>query len=311
MKKILLAAVAALAMVSCSQNEIDGIDNGKQDGRAEIKFGYTPVTRSTVINTGDFNKFHVRAYAGDDYSASANEIISDGTFSKNNDAWSEVNGKKYYWPATGNVSFFGYNLDEATYKTDGGYPTIEYTIAADIKDQKDLLVSKYLKRAYTPNEISLPFTHALSQVLFTVEGDDTDLTYTVESITINSVYSSNTYYYNTGWGTATTPTNYTLTPSANVVVTGTTPKEFIDENGVAILMPQDVTDKTISITYTAKKTADDTPVKVDSPATVTLKGTWTAGKKTTYKLILSAAQIKLGGTEDTAWGNDETTDNTK
>ena len=29
MKKILFAALAALAITSCSQNEIDGIDNGK------------------------------------------------------------------------------------------------------------------------------------------------------------------------------------------------------------------------------------------------------------------------------------------
>ena len=37
MKKILFAAVAALAITSCSQNEMDGIDNG-QKGKAEIRF---------------------------------------------------------------------------------------------------------------------------------------------------------------------------------------------------------------------------------------------------------------------------------
>jgi len=30
MKKILFAAVAALAITSCSQNEMDGIDNGQK-----------------------------------------------------------------------------------------------------------------------------------------------------------------------------------------------------------------------------------------------------------------------------------------
>ena len=34
MKKILFAAVAALAITSCSQNEMDGIDNG-QKGKAD------------------------------------------------------------------------------------------------------------------------------------------------------------------------------------------------------------------------------------------------------------------------------------
>lgn len=36
MKKILFAALAALAITSCSQNEIDGIDNGTPKSKNEI-----------------------------------------------------------------------------------------------------------------------------------------------------------------------------------------------------------------------------------------------------------------------------------
>jgi len=36
MKKILFAALAALAITSCSQNEIDGIDNGTPKSKAFI-----------------------------------------------------------------------------------------------------------------------------------------------------------------------------------------------------------------------------------------------------------------------------------
>lgn len=35
MKKILFAALAALAITSCSQNEIDGIDNGTPKSKNE------------------------------------------------------------------------------------------------------------------------------------------------------------------------------------------------------------------------------------------------------------------------------------
>lgn len=308
MKKILLAAVATLAMVSCSQNEIDGIDNGKQDGRKEIKFGYSPVTRSTEITTSNFNHFIVYAYAGADYSSTAGNLIIDkGEFDKKPD-WTST--KKYYWPETGNLSFLGYNLDDARYKTDGAYPTLEYAIKSTIAAQEDLLVSKHLNQAYSNSDISLPFKHALSQVLFTVEGDDANLTYTVENIKINQVDSVGTYNYNSAEWTATNkPADYTITPSANVEVAGTTPQPFADANGVAILMPQDVTDKTINITYSAKYTSGGAAVKVESPATVTLKGSWTSGKRTTYKLVLSAAQIKLAGAEETAWGEDGVTDN--
>lgn len=306
MKKILLAAVATLAMVSCSQNEIDGIDNGKQDGRKEIKFGYSPVTRSTEITTDNFNHFIVYAYAGADYSIAANLIINKGEFKKVTD-WTST--QKYYWPETGNLSFLGYNLDDAIYKTDGAYPTLEYTIKSAIAAQEDLLVSRHLDQEYSSSDISLPFQHALSQVLFTVEGDDADLTYTVEKIEINQVNSVGTYdYQTTEWTATSTPEDYTITPNANVEVVGKTVQTFADASGVAILMPQDVTGKTIKITYSAKHT-DGAAVKVESPATVTLKGSWIPGKRTTYKLVLSAAQIKLAGTAETAWGEDGVTDN--
>lgn len=308
MKKTLLAVVAVLAMTSCSQNEIDGIDNGKQDARKEIKFGYSPVTRATETTTSNFNHFKVYAYKGATYSSTAGDLIIDGkAFNKNGNAWESTD--KCYWPETGNLSFFGYNIDDAQYKTESGKPTLTYTIANTIKTQKDLLVSKHLDQAYSTTAISLPFKHALSQVLFTVEGDDADLTYIVEKIEIKQVNSIGTYdYESSAWTTTTTPADYTITPANAVEVTGTAPENFVDADGVAILMPQDVTDKTIEVTYSAKYT-NGTGVKVESPATVTLKGSWTNGKKTTYKLVLSAAQIKLAGTEDTVWGDD--TGNTK
>ena len=209
------------------------------------------------------------------------------------------------------MSFFGYNLADAIYKTDAGYPTLDYTIGSTISVQQDLLVSKLLAQAYTQDAISLPFTHALSQVLFTVEGEDASLTYTVESIKVNQVNSKGTYNYTSGWSAQSVLADYTITPTANVEVVGKATQAFTDADGVAILMPQDVTDKTIQITYSARYTDGGTAVKVESPATVTLKGSWTPGKKTTYKLVLSAADIKLGGTAETAWGDDGVTDNQK
>lgn len=311
MKKTLLAVVAVLAMTSCSQNEIDGIDNGKQDARKEIKFGYSPVTRATETTTNDFDYFKVYAYKGATYSSTAGDLIIDGkAFEKNGTVWESTD--KCYWPATGNLSFFGYNIDDAQYKTESGKPTLTYTIKSTIATQEDLLVSQLLNKEYSTTAISLPFKHALSQVLFTVEGDDANLTYTVEKIEIKQVSSTGTYdYESSAWTTTATLADYTITPTNPVKVTGTTSENFVDADGVAILMPQEVADKTIEVTYSAKYTNGDVGVKVESPATVTLKGSWTNGKKTTYKLVLSAAQIKLAGTANEAWGDDGITNNTK
>lgn len=307
MKKILLAAVATLAMVSCSQNEIDGIDNGKQDGRKEIKFGYSPVTRSTVLNTANFKHFIINAYAGVDGStdfapSDAQIIIANGGFSENN-GWTADDDKKYYWPVSEYAHFFGHNsvLQDAAVYDATTYPSITYTVAETIKDQEDLLVAKSI-RTKKVESLTLNFKHALSQVAFKLKGDDSDLTYTVSKITIKNVCNKNTYDYNTeSWKTAEGTATYDLIPASNVEVKGKTETDFVDKDGIAILMPQSVTNKEIEITYTAKYTTGNAGVAVNSPATVKLDGTWTQGIKTTYTLELSAAKIDVTGTADTDW----------
>ena len=59
MKKILFAALAALAITSCSQNEIDGIDNGTPKSKNEI--GVNTIvkksSRATVTSNSSFTSF--------------------------------------------------------------------------------------------------------------------------------------------------------------------------------------------------------------------------------------------------------------
>ena len=72
------------------------------------------------------------------------------------------------------MHFFGYDTtsSEATFtKETAGYPTLKYTIATDITSQHDLLVAKLENQEYsTTNAVSLPFKHALTQVLFNLKG---------------------------------------------------------------------------------------------------------------------------------------------
>lgn len=64
MKKILFAALAALAITSCSQNEIDGIDNGTPKSKNEI--GVNTIvkksSRATVTSNSSFTSFKLHAY---------------------------------------------------------------------------------------------------------------------------------------------------------------------------------------------------------------------------------------------------------
>ena len=64
MKKILFAALAALAITSCSQNEIDGIDNGTPKSKNEI--GVNTIvkksSRAAVTSNSSFTSFKLHAY---------------------------------------------------------------------------------------------------------------------------------------------------------------------------------------------------------------------------------------------------------
>lgn len=307
MKKTVLAAVAALAIAGCSQNETDGIDNGKQDAQNEIKFGYTPVTRATPITTDSFELFIINAYEAPDgttdFVPSDRAIISNGKFLKEPD-WIADKNAKYYWPLSGYAHFFGHNstlIDAAVYNATT-YPSISYTVADAVVNQEDFLVAKSLHTQKVAS-LTLDFKHVLTQVAFKLKGDDADLTYTVSKITIKNVCNKNTYDYSTElWGaTPEGSATYDLTPASSVEVTGTTETAFESADGATILMPQNVAGKEIEIVYTAKYTAGNAGVSVNSPATVKLSGTWAQGKKTTYTLELSAAKISVTGTATTDW----------
>lgn len=321
MKKTLLAVVAALAMVGCSQNEIDGIDNGKQDGRTEIKFSYTPITRATPITTStDFKTFTVSAYDATDLKVStASAVIDGGIFNKNESAvWESENNKKYYWPASGTISFFGYNA--GTFKkptaTDKA-PTLEYSIEDNITNQKDLVVAqqKETKADATEGAITLSFKHALSQVRLKLKGDDyANLTYTITKIEIYNVFSKGSFDYDTyatnmTWDTTgetalATGSGYTIDySSTNKVIDKDTTNgeiELTTADEIMILLPQTGTAK-IAVTYSIKN-SDNAILHNDDVATVIDQQiAWKAGMKYEYVLSLAPDELKISAEDPVAW----------
>lgn len=101
MKKILLAAVAALAIVGCSQNE----EIEKAGEKAEINFGTVVKsgTRAAITETDNFATFTVRAYKTEGKMATApalssvfmNDLLVERTLP--NTEWTHTG--TFYWPA--------------------------------------------------------------------------------------------------------------------------------------------------------------------------------------------------------------------
>lgn len=304
MKKILFVALAAATMMSCTENEV--IENAGNKAVVEFGTAVSSTTRAAITDDAALQKsgFTVYAYnTGADAAGTGKlgNVFMDGLgVSYNTDKWT-FSGT-YYWPLEQKIQFFAYATDDAAiYKADAAqaYPTIDYTIAADAAQQKDFVVAKAIDKTSSENAVPLAFTHALTQVNFSVKGDDADLTYKVTSIEIEGVANAGTYSYATDTWTATgTAGKYSYTIAADASVTGTTAVALEQKDGALMLMPQTLpADSKINIVYQVFN-ADDVAVSKVISTSVPLKDTvaWGEGKKIRYTLTLAnnAAKVSFG-----------------
>lgn len=325
MKKILLAVAAVAAFASCSQNE--EFENVGQ--KAEIKIGTTAVTRATELNTVGLQDAGFQLYAyNTGTSAMTSEVVlpvstwiaDKATYASS--AWT-VAGGPYYWPLTEKLQFFAYSpVDGVTYTaTDGqakGFPKFTYTVGATAAAQKDLVISSALDKTKaasgaTPT-VSLTFKHALTQINIQVVQESLDYTYEItKDVTITGVKGSGTFTYtgeNTGaWAASGDDVTYTYT--LGDIKDGTDKSEVMTGNAL-MLIPQDLTNAKITISYKTKK--GNSSYVFDGQKEIPLNSTtaWGFGTKILYKLTLPVGgeKVKVEATADDVWGT-ETTETTE
>lgn len=299
MKKILLVALAAAAMVGCSQNE--EIDNISKN--AEIKV--TPVvkgtTRAAVVNNDNFAAFTVKGYAvvtADIPNTGVGTAFMSQDYTGKQGAWNTTSGDAY-WPLNKAMHFFAYPTSGVTYAASGtGYPTIEFKIAATAGAQTDLVVA-HTSLADKPsnNALALLFKHILTRVNFSYEPADPQCTYTVSKITINDVQGGTAMYTfdesNGSWGDGSeTAVDYDYTIGTPVADGDSFKLDAADGNGSLMLLPQDVAGKKISITYTTVKAGENL---FNGTKTVDLPtgATWGIGQNIRYNLTLPVGAEKV------------------
>lgn len=297
MKKILLAAVAALAIVGCTQNEeIENVGN-----KAEISFKtiVSKTTRVTPMVTDNFSTFKVNAYnteaveMGTEASLGT-KFMEDVTATKTENTWGIDKGP-FYWPMTDNIQFFAYSpaTNVKSYAATTGYPTFSYTVQP-VASQEDLLVAKVenaTKAKNGTNGVSLAFAHILTQINFSAKLE-ADATYTVTKIEISGANKTGTFTYGaatlTGAWTATSEAasyeyagNYNVTRDENNIVT------FSTGANALMLLPQTLSaGAKISITYSVVKGGTTT---FSGTKEVSLSGQkWEIGKNLRYTLELSS-----------------------
>lgn len=317
MKKILLTAVAALAIVGCSQNE--EIENVGQ--KAEVNFTtiVSKTTRVTPMVTDNFDEFMVNAYntAAVDMGAEvvlSTKFMTDVTATKSGNAWG-IDKDPFYWPMTDKIQFFAYSPIEKvkSYAATTGYPSFSYEIQP-VASQEDLLVAKLenaTKEVYGKNGVSLAFAHILTQINFSAKLE-AGVTYTVTKIEISGVNNTGTFTYGagsaTGAWTATSGSSsyvYSGKYEAKADVENPNVVNFSTDDNALMLLPQTLTaDAKIAITYSAVAGSTTT---FTGTKEVSLNGQeWVMGKNLRYTLELpsDATSVTFKPTVN-EWGTEE------
>ena len=201
MKKIMiLAAAAALALVSCAKVETIQNTNDENAIVFGAYSGKVTETKLAALTTSTLTSFGVYAYYTDgaDWSASATPNFMFNQSVTGSHAGGFTYSPLKYWPneTSDKLSFFAYapymtmsnGIEEDSENTDTGAPTIKYTMPALEANQVDLLWATPLKNqqrdTYGNNgKVAFVFNHALAKI-------EVKVRYLLESINAGSTTGS-------------------------------------------------------------------------------------------------------------------------
>lgn len=302
MKKVLLAAVAALAITSCTQNEeieSQGVNN-------EIKVGTVvkKSNRAADLTNTTFNEFKLSSFivaADQDYTTTGlgDAYMNGITYTGGQGKWATTDGGIYYWPEGKNVQFFGwYPIDMALAKEATGYPTLAASIGATYDVQKDIVVAATSVAKSGDGKVNLAFKHILTKINFSYK-PEVGYTYTITDLKITKVKGGNATYTfaadaaNGTWSVGNADAEY-----AYPVFQGTTEVDgyyaLDSTDGSLMLLPQTLSGAEIVVSYTVTGAAGYTYTATDKAIAITGGLTWGIGKSVRYKLSLPAGDTKIG-----------------
>jgi hypothetical protein len=203
-KKLLIFAVAGLALASCSSDETTA--SLATSGANEVSFrplntGVTRAADASFNATSGTAQFKVTAFKNGEDVTSATPYFSEVEF-KGNGTSSWVSDVKYYWPNTYNLDFYAWA--PASY-TPSSYSHTGFLIepGTTIGSQPDFVyaVTRNWGKASGAygsgaNGVTINFRHAESKVVIQLKNDNNDLKITVGNVAINNLYGSGTFTWN-------------------------------------------------------------------------------------------------------------------
>lgn len=216
-KSFILAAMACIAMTSCTESEFESTMQQEQ----AISF-LSPVVRpntraaeevGSIYDKGlQFNVFGT--WFSGDYTnfAEGKMYIDEATAVNSGNTWYPMNGSNlYYWPKNGTITFSAYSpasnkMKAAAEVSANGLTFNNYVVANDDNEaMEDVLFSErtYNKKASTGSNtpysgVDIQFRHALSSILFSAKVGDTyaGTQVKIEKISLSNVASQATFNQN-------------------------------------------------------------------------------------------------------------------
>jgi len=173
MKKSLIIALGAIALVACTKTSVSYEQTGE--------IGFAPVVRKNstkaAVEGTEFPEQNIKVFGYYDNSTGPGSSYADGNFAveylpgvefaKNGDIWAGANNKHYYWPKTGSMLFAGYSpVDFAgvvTFNLASNTFSVKECTQPEFSATKDLLYAGYDKSVLS-GPVAMAFSHALSWV---------------------------------------------------------------------------------------------------------------------------------------------------
>lgn len=188
MKKVLLGALAAVAMVACSKDDVVEVNRVND----QISYGVVAngATRAADVycNNNLPGSFTVSAeHDGKLYFANDVITVSETGVCSGSDT--------RYWPNSGDVTFYANVNGTMTYTAGSAPQFVDFTVNSTVGSQVDLMYAVQ-KQGKSAGQVALNFRHALSQIVFQAKNSSAGKLYVeVSGVEVHNVASKSTFTF--------------------------------------------------------------------------------------------------------------------
>lgn len=286
-KSLFVLGVAALALASCTNEEVVNIPSGKAISFAGS--GINNITKAD-IEVGNFASFQVFG----SYNAEGN-IFDNVTVSKSESTWTY--GNPQYWQDAQEYKFGAYApVDADAITATWAHATgLTLEVNSDADNQNDVVYAAATASTNDPNDylnmapVSLTFNHLLSKIQFAFKLDNTlaGLNVSFSNFSVSGIATNAKWVAGTQEAATTPATGAYEAFETAKTITGATAEA---ETEAFYVIPQTVGSFAVTMTVEATDAGGEV-VKTGTVTTSVPSGTWTAQYAYRYTATLTIDNI--------------------